>query len=61
MTTINDPEYSDDAYENAVKHFQKAEKQLDQRALSDFNFKRAASDSLLGIGWALLAIAKKGI
>jgi hypothetical protein len=59
--SINDPEYSPDAYAHAVRHLDAAEDQIEQRVQTDLHIKKATAEALLGIGWALLAIAKKGI
>jgi hypothetical protein len=52
--TVNDAEYSPDPYAHAVRHLDAAEDMKESTHLEE-----ATVDALIGIGWALLAIAKK--
>jgi predicted cobalt transporter CbtA len=54
---VESPEYSPDPYAHAVRHLDKAED-----GMADWFEKsqpQVHSDALIGIGWALLAIARK--
>ena len=56
--SINDPEYSPDPYAHAVRHLDAAEENAIYAA-NDATHQQATIDALLGIGWALLAVAKR--
>lgn len=54
MTNINDPKYSPDPYAHAVRHLDAAEDELEH-----LNYEQSQKEALIGIGWALLAVASR--
>ena len=52
--SLNDPAYSPEPYAHAVRHLDAAEDIATEKLAI------AAVEALLGIGWALLAVAKNG-
>lgn len=58
MTNINDPEYDPSPYAHAMRHLDEAEdlsESWGDRSAPD----KVIANALIGIGWALLAIARK--
>jgi hypothetical protein len=55
--TVQDPEYSPSPYAHAVRHLDTAEEYTD--AVKRVSMENAMVNALIGIGWALLAIASK--
>ena len=60
MTNVNDPEYDPNPYPHAMRHLDAAEEWIHQYGEHPELLEVVAEiHALLGIGWALLAIARK--